>query len=319
MACVLRWKSQLSTESLFHIDHLARWIRPFMPAHSHDYAEILFVEKGRGVHEVNGELQPITRGDLILIRPFIDTHCIRDSDPNLSILHVAVRASSVRFLETRYFDANSRFWGGAGKSPMILALSNHQQGWIEEATRRLSASPQSRLEIDRFLLELVEALRGAPPSMGRQQLTDWLQKACEMIEDPQYFAQGAKGFTLLANRSKEHVSRELKKCLGKTPTQIVNQARMRYAADKLGHSSVSIIEIAMDCGFNSLSHFYKVFRAAYGIPPRKYRQLGGSALSREEGDCGAPSISPGGTHQQTARNGQAEARSPVTALYRTAI
>ena len=122
------------------------------------------------------------------------------------------------------------------------------------------------MEIDRFLLELVEALRGAPPSMGRQQLTDWLQKACEMIEDPQYFAQGAKGFTLLANRSKEHVSRELKKCLGKTPTQIVNQARMRYAADKLGHSSVSIIEIAMDCGFNSLSHFYKVFRAAYGIP-----------------------------------------------------
>lgn len=141
MACVLRWKSQLSTESLFHIDHLARWIRPFMPAHSHDYAEILFVEKGRGVHEVNGELQPITRGDLILIRPFIDTHCIRDSDPNLSILHVAVRASSVRFLETRYFDANSKFWGGAGKSPMILALSNHQQGSMR---RRHADSPPLR-------------------------------------------------------------------------------------------------------------------------------------------------------------------------------
>ena len=156
-----------------------------MPAHSHDYAEILFVEKGRGVHEVNGELQPITRGDLILIRPFIDTHCIRDSDPNLSILHVAVRASSVRFLETRYFDANSKFWGGAGKSPMILALSNRPAGVDrggDAPALRLSAEPVGDR---RFLLELVEALRGAPPSIGRQQLTDWLQKACEMIEDPQ--------------------------------------------------------------------------------------------------------------------------------------
>jgi AraC-like DNA-binding protein/mannose-6-phosphate isomerase-like protein (cupin superfamily) len=284
MAYVLHWKRQIAAESFFQVDHLARQIRPFMPPHSHDYAEIFFVEDGSGTHEINGELQSLTRGDLIMIRPFIDTHCIRDGDPNLSILHIAVRASSVRFLETRYFDSNPSFWGGAGRTPMILTLSLHQQGWIQAATRKLSAAPQRRLEIDRFLLDLTETLQDAPVTGGAQHLTDWLQRACAMIEDPQYFAQGSKGFTLLANRSKEHVARELKKCLGKTPTEIVNQARMRYAADKLCHSTIPIIDIAMDCGFESLSHFYKIFRIAYGITPRQYRQLSRTAVAVPDGN-----------------------------------
>ncbi len=279
MANVLHWKKQIAIEGFFFVDRLGQRIRPFMPPHSHDYAEILFVEDGSGTHEINGELQSLARGDLIMIRPFIDTHCIRESDRNLSILHVAVRASSVRFLETRYFDSNPSFWGGSGRTPMILTLSLHQQGWIQEATRKLSAAPQNRLEIDRFLLDLTETLRDAPDSHGARRLTDWLQRACEMIEDPQYFAQGSKGFTLLANRSKEHVARELKKCLGKTPTEIVNQARMRYAADKLCRTALPITDIAMDCGFESLSHFYKIFRTAYGITPRQYRQISQTSLS----------------------------------------
>ena len=41
------------------------------------------------------------------LRPFMDTHCIRESDTNLSILHVAARAGSVRYLQTRRFDSTA--------------------------------------------------------------------------------------------------------------------------------------------------------------------------------------------------------------------
>ena len=191
---------------------------------------------------------------------------------------------------------------------MILTLSLHQQGWIQAATRKLSAAPQKRLEIDRFLLDLTETLQDAPVTGGAQHLTDWLQRACEMIDDPQYFAQGAKGFTLLANRSKEHVARELKKCLGKTPTEIVNQARMRYAADKLCHSSIPIIDIAMDCGFESLSHFYKIFRVAYGITPRQYREVPGPPSPSRERELTRPGVLLPVEYQRNARKDQNEAR-----------
>ena len=207
-----------------------------------------------------------------MIRPIIDTHCIHDCETNLSILHIAVRASSIRFLEARYCGSSPSFWGGGGKTPLILNLGLLQQEWIQAASRRLAVSPQNQLEMDRFMLDLIESLWSAGSSTETRRMTDWLRQACEMIQEPRYFVLGTKGFTMLANRSKEHVARELKRCMGITPTEIVNQARMCYASDKLRTSDLPILDIALDCGFESLSHFYKIFRTVHGVTPRQYRR-----------------------------------------------
>ncbi|WP_297813882.1 helix-turn-helix domain-containing protein [uncultured Methylophaga sp.] len=49
-------------------------------------------------------------------------------------------------------------------------------------------------------------------------------------------------------------------------------ARCRhYLASQL-HNHLSITEIAMQAGFNNMSHFSRVFREQYGMTPRYYRQ-----------------------------------------------
>ncbi len=273
MEDTLEWKEQASTHNFFKVDHLGQKVGAFMPLHRHDYAEMLLVEAGSGVHQVNGERQSVTRGDLVMIRPFIDSHCISPSDADLSILHICIRASSLRFLETRYFNSRSSFWGGAGKTPTIIPLSLHQQSWIQAASKKLALAPQNRLEIERFLLNLVAILSDVKNSEDSPQLNDWLKRACRMIQDPRYFAMGSRGMIVLSNRSREHVARELKKRLGKTPTQIVNEARMSYAASQLCTTSLPIIDIALECGFESLSHFYKIFKNEYDLTPRQYRTM----------------------------------------------
>ena len=37
------------------------------------------------------------------------------------------------------------------------------------------------------------------------------------------------------------------------------------------HSQQTITDIALECGFNSASHFGQCFRQRYGITPREYR------------------------------------------------
>ena len=64
MTITLHWKEQIPTESFFHVSHLGLQFQPFMPLHSHDYGEIFYVERGSGIHEVNGELQSLSRGNL---------------------------------------------------------------------------------------------------------------------------------------------------------------------------------------------------------------------------------------------------------------
>ena len=56
-----------------------------------------------------------------------------------------------------------------------------------------------------------------------------------------------------------------------SPSAYTNERRMEYAALMLGSTDTSIENIAHDCGIENLSHFYRLFRARYGVTPRRYR------------------------------------------------
>jgi AraC family cel operon transcriptional repressor len=69
----------------------------------------------------------------------------------------------------------------------------------------------------------------------------------------------------------EHLARQVRQHLHKTPTDIVNEARLAHAASELQSSGRAITEIALECGVENLSHFYKLFREHFGCTPRQYR------------------------------------------------
>jgi len=48
--------------------------------------------------------------------------------------------------------------------------------------------------------------------------------------------------------------------------------RLKYAANLLKSSELSITEIAMESGFESSAHFSRSFREKYGMPPKDYRK-----------------------------------------------
>ncbi|MFA7185827.1 MAG: helix-turn-helix transcriptional regulator, partial [Victivallales bacterium] len=59
---------------------------------------------------------------------------------------------------------------------------------------------------------------------------------------------------------------------GMTPLQVINLYRMEYAAVQLRMTSKEITDIASECGFDSLSHFYRVFKSFFKLPPGNYRK-----------------------------------------------
>ncbi len=89
---------------------------------------------------------------------------------------------------------------------------------------------------------------------------------------PEHFQLGTNGLAELAGKSPEHVARAARRYLNTTPTAIVNEARMTYAAERLTSSSDDILDLCADCGFENLSHFYALFRQRWGVPPKRYRQ-----------------------------------------------
>ena len=80
--------------------------------------------------------------------------------------------------------------------------------------------------------------------------------------------------TALAERvglSPFHFHRLFKQELGTTPRMLLNQTRLDRAAHLLVLNSYhSLSEVAMDCGFSSLSSFSRAFSAHFKVAPRKF-------------------------------------------------
>lgn len=75
----------------------------------------------------------------------------------------------------------------------------------------------------------------------------------------------------LLNMSPFHFGRMFKQSMGISPHQYVIQQRLERAKCLLKNSDRTIIDIALECGFNSHSHLSKQFRKVMGVTPRTFR------------------------------------------------
>jgi len=56
-----------------------------------------------------------------------------------------------------------------------------------------------------------------------------------------------------------------------TPMQFVTRDRITRAQQFIRETSRSLIEIALEVGYTSPSHFTKVFRRVTGVTPKEFR------------------------------------------------
>ncbi|ASA56538.1 AraC family transcriptional regulator [Vibrio gazogenes] len=76
----------------------------------------------------------------------------------------------------------------------------------------------------------------------------------------------------VANLSEYHFARMFKQSAGLTPHQYVMQQRLLLAKTLLKKTDLSLVTIALQCGFSSSGHFSNRFKLASGCTPSQYRQ-----------------------------------------------
>lgn len=61
--------------------------------------------------------------------------------------------------------------------------------------------------------------------------------------------------------------------LGMTPASVLRRGRLQWAAERIRHSpTMSLAEIAAQCGYSDQAHLARDFRSALGFSPSEYRQ-----------------------------------------------
>ena len=80
-------------------------------------------------------------------------------------------------------------------------------------------------------------------------------------------------FAASFNYSQYHFSRLFKLEVGSSPHQYLLNRRILEAKRKLTNTRNTVEAIALECGFNSISHFIRAFRKVTGHTPKEFRRI----------------------------------------------
>ena len=86
------------------------------------------------------------------------------------------------------------------------------------------------------------------------------------------FSIGASRMYELNPKSKPHLIKSMKQYLNTTVSDFINEQRINFATEQLINTNRPIIDIALDCGFNNVNYFYRLFKKVHGDTPHSYRK-----------------------------------------------
>lgn len=263
--------SYLQAGEHFHFVRKELDTRPPACRHRHDFFELFLIERGRVQQWINGRTETLNRGHLVFVRPD-DVHAFRAEPAGCCILNVMFRREIADHLIDRYYeDFSGCFFWRSSVLPDAYDLTGPRMERAVNVMLDLQTSLRSLARIEGFLLTIMQRVveQASTPS---NHIPRWLVRACLDARDPHVFRKGAAGFVEAARRGHEHVCRQTRLHLGTTPSELINKIRMEYAAMILSASDTPVADIALDCGFENVGHFYTVFRQHYGATPGNYRR-----------------------------------------------
>ncbi len=88
------------------------------------------------------------------------------------------------------------------------------------------------------------------------------------IEDPLTLEDLAQA----AGYSRRHIERMFLSVLGETPGDYYRGLRLDRGRSLLSTTDMELLEVATACGFGSVAHFSKSFKARFGMAPTKYNR-----------------------------------------------
>lgn len=257
--------------------------------HRHGHAELTWIERGRGTRWVGDSVEPFGDGDVVLL--------------GTEVPHVWLTGNtgSARSCAATVLQFPSS-WAADTGLPELRSL----EVLLRHAARGVAVEGGMRCQVQELMAQVVAA--NAPRraalliellalmSQGLEQGSQDLRLLSAHPAQP-----GVKGHALLVRRQRvdrllrwvqTHLSDDLcvsdaasivgvspaafgrffRREVGKGFIDYINDARCSWAALQLLEGSQPIADIALACGYPSLSNFGEQFRHRYGMSPREYRR-----------------------------------------------
>lgn len=249
------------------------WNKEPTMLHSHqDYYEIFFVVDGEIKHIIDGETQILPSRTLGLIRPGekhkLSLNANTGTHYNLSIesSYFEELCGRINPLLKNKIDAHS--------APISFKLPTVHFNYFLNLAKSHDITRENSHFSSQILRVLVEViLLDVNTRLPKDEiLPRWLQNILIEINMPSFMQKSVHDVYALAPCAPCTLIDYFHKYLQCTPSQYLTKKKVAYASQLLKSTNFTVLHIAYELGFNSLSHFNKIFRKEMGLPPNQYRK-----------------------------------------------
>ena len=235
------------------------------PIHRHDYFEIIYYSGSEGKCILNGEEYEIGENSIFFLTPE-DFHRIETKDIKTAYsVNISFSKSMIDSHIGEKFSLSAK------------VVSNPSE-FIKEIIKKLEfifknedefTKNESYHLLNALLIEIIKA--GQTAGKSANYMHPVIGKATTYV-----LSYPEKNFTLaeiadFCHISPAYFSHIFHTETGKPFKKWVNQIKIENACRLLENSELSVLEISLECGFHSISHFGKIFKNIVGVTPREYR------------------------------------------------
>lgn len=256
-----------------------------VPLHWHNEMELIYIKKGCGIVSVDLERFIVHGGDLVVVMPGHIHSISQNSNDRFEYENIIF---NLDMLISRQCDrATLEFFTGISSfrgycCPVITSSDKHYDeliSYIDEADKICQSFPcgyemKIRGCLFNFFFELVSYFYSAKENtvilsdekMGK------LKSILNYVENNYQNSISIGDISSHCHFSQSHFMKFFKSCTGVSFIEYLNDYRLLVAARMLKSTTLAIIDIASDCGFDNISYFNRKFKAKYGMTPREYRK-----------------------------------------------
>jgi len=277
---------RVAQEHVTHPDRAYRYERFELaafaaPRHRHPQLELTWIERGAGVRHVGDSAVPFASGDLVLLgadvpHTWLGTHfdgaatglaTVLQFPPTLLAQPLLPELAALRPLAEQA--RRGLVISGATHARVTQLLAALREA---DALARLAGllTVLRELALHPADLQPIASSLPRPTADGARErridrVTDWVHRH---LSGPLGVTEAAQ----VAHVSPAAFSRFFRRETGKTWSTYINDVRCSEASVMLRQTGEPVARVAEACGYLTLSHFNREFRARFGVAPRMHRR-----------------------------------------------
>ena len=249
------------------------WNQSDARLHHHDYYEFFIITAGETVHRLNGETAVISKNSLHFIRPQ-DSHMFSPSGGQPSQhLNIAVTENMLMkicdSIDPLLFQKIKD-----GSLPGYINMTEAEFDFFIHLTEKPLVSDSDSLTsmtiISKQIVVNALSLLYHKSAVGAE-YPKWFKALLRQISAPEFLSNRVSEIYKLSNYTPPMLLHYFKLYTGDTIVALFTKFKVNYACNLLEKTNFSTLEIAGKLGFDSLSHFSRLFKKHTGKSPVEYR------------------------------------------------